>query len=214
MNEVLSFLSDLAPLLLYGILGAGSALENLFPPVPADTFVLLGAFLASRGKADAVTVFFVTWLSNTLTALLVYWAGYRYGRPFFQVGMGRFLLNSAQLKRMGTFYRRWGLPAIFFARFLPGLRAMVPVFAGVTRQSFLPVAVPVLVASAIWYGGLVWFGAATGRNLSRILDWLSSLNHVLLVVAGVVFVAVGVWWFRTRRSAGAREDGREKEGGG
>lgn len=198
MNELLSFLGEQGPLLLYLLLGAGSALENLFPPVPADTFVLLGAFLAARGSAEATTVFLVTWLSNTLTALLVYRAGYLYGRSFFQVGLGRHVLNAHQLHRLGEFYDRWGLPAIFFARFLPGLRAMVPVFAGITHQSFRVVAFPVLVASGIWYGGLVWLGAATGRNLSRIVGWLMDVNRLLLAVAVLIFLAVGLWWFRTR----------------
>lgn len=207
METILSFLGDQGPLLLYLLLGLGSALENLFPPVPADTFILLGAFLAANGKADAWTVFFVTWLSNTLTALLVYWTGYRFGRPFFQVGMGRHLLNAGQLMRLDGFYRRWGLLAIFLARFLPGLRAMVPVFAGVTRQPFRVVAFPVLVASGIWYGGLVWLGASAGKNLSGIGEWLADANRILLILALALVVLVSIWWFRSRRTG----DSEEKE---
>jgi membrane protein DedA with SNARE-associated domain len=199
LDAILSFLSDQGPVLLYMLLGFGSALENLFPPLPADTFILVGAFLAANGKADALTVFFVTWLSNTLTALLVYWTGYRFGRPFFQVGMGRHLLNAGQLRRLDGFYRKWGLLAIFFARFLPGLRAMVPVFAGVTRQSFGTVAFPVLVASGIWYGGLVWLGASAGRNLPAVGQWLADANRVLLVLAVVLVGLVWIWWFRSRK---------------
>ena len=181
-------------------------MENLFPPIPADTFVLLGAFLAAGGRADAWTVFFVTWLANTTAALLVYWTGYRIGRPFFQVGMGRYMLNPAQLRRLDTFYQRWGLPAIFFARFLPGLRAMVPVFAGVTHQPFRVVAFPVFVASGIWYGGLVWLGATAGKNLPAIGQWLAGANRLLLAPALVVLVAVVVWWFRTRRGGDSMEE--------
>ncbi len=207
MNAILSFLGAQGPLLLYLLLGAGSAVENLFPPIPADTFVLLGAFLAASGRADAWTVFFVTWLANTTAALLVYWTGYRIGRPFFQVGMGRYLLNPAQLRRLDTFYHRWGLPAIFFARFLPGLRAMVPVFAGVTHQPFRVVAFPLFVASGIWYGGLVWLGATAGKNLPAIGQWLADANRLLLAPALVVLVVVVWWWFRTRRGG----DSMEKE---
>ncbi|MCJ7627348.1 MAG: DedA family protein, partial [Longimicrobiales bacterium] len=130
----------------------------------------------------------------------VYWLGIRLGRPFFQVGLGRHLLNPAQLRRLGTFYQRWGLPAIFFARFLPGLRAMVPVFAGVTRQPFRIVAFPILVASGIWYGGLVWLGATAGKNLPAVGQWLSGANRLLLAVAIVFLLAVAAWWFWTRRS--------------
>jgi len=199
MHAILDFLGNQGPLLLYTLLGAGSALENIIPPIPADTFVLLGAFLAAGGRADAWTVFLVTWLSNTLTALLVYWTGYRFGRPFFQVGMGRYLLNPGQLRTLGNFYSRWGLPAIFFARFLPGLRAMVPVFAGVTHQRFLVVAFPVLVASGIWYGALVWVGATAGRNLPAILGWVGGANRALLALALLALLGVGIWWIRTRR---------------
>ncbi len=202
MDAFFAFLASQGPLLLYTFLGAGAAVENVFPPVPADTFVLLGAFLSAGGRADALTVFLVTWLANTGTALLVYWVGYRQGRPFFQVGMGRHLLKPSQLKRVGRFYDRWGLPAIFFARFLPGLRAMVPVFAGVTQQSFLSVAPPVLVASAIWYGGLVWLGAATGRNFSTLAAWLTDANRVLLALTLLLAVAIFLWWFRTRGEKG------------
>ena len=207
MNAILSFLGSQGPILLYFLLGTGAAFENFFPPVPADTFVLLGAFLAASGRASAWAVFLVTWLANTLAALLVYWAGRRHGRPFFQVGMGRFLLNQAQLRRLGRFYDRWGLPAIFFARFLPGLRAMVPVFAGVTKQSFPVVAFPVLVASGIWYGCLVWLGATAGRNLSAVGEWVTGANRILLVFALVAVAAIVVWWIRTRRD---EDDGQSQ----
>jgi membrane protein DedA with SNARE-associated domain len=206
MNAILDFLGDQGPFLLYTLLGAGSALENLFPPIPADTFVLLGAFLSAGGRADAPTVFLVTWLANTVSALLVYWMGSRLGRPFFQVGLGRHLLNPSQLRRLGDFYNRWGLPAIFFARFLPGLRAMVPVFAGVTHQPFLVVAFPVLVASGIWYGALVWMGATAGRNLPAVLSCLAGANRALLGFAALLCLVGGVWWLRTRREGKGKEE--------
>ena len=206
MNEILTFLGSQGPFLLYLLLGVGSAVENLFPPIPADTFVLLGAFLAAGGRADAWTVFFVTWLANTGSALLVYWTGYRFGRPFFQVGLGRRLLHPAQLRRMGSFYQKWGFPAIFFARFLPGLRAVVPVFAGVTHQRFVVVAIPVFVASGLWYGGLVWLGSTAGRNLPAVWERLAGANRALLGAALLVFVLVAWWWLRTRRSGRGEEE--------
>ena len=206
MNAILSFLAAQGPVLLYVLLGLGAAVENLFPPIPADTFVLIGAFLAGGGRANAWTVFFVTWLTNALTALLVYWMGYRFGQPFFQAGLGRYLLNPGQLRRLGTFYQRWGLPAIFFARFLPGFRAMVPVFAGVTHQRFSVVAFPVLVASGIWYGGLVWLGAKAGNNLHLIGETLAGANRFLLALALSAVGALVFWWFRTRKGGDSEEE--------
>jgi membrane protein DedA with SNARE-associated domain len=76
---------------------------------------------------------------------------------------------------------------------------MIPVFAGVTHQSFAAVAVPVTVASAIWYGALVWLGVTAGGHLGVVGEWVAGTNHFLLVVALVVGLALGIWWLRTRR---------------
>jgi membrane protein DedA with SNARE-associated domain len=174
----LSALARLEELSLYLALGLGAALENIIPPVPADTFVILGGVFAARGTLHPGWVFVSTWLCNVLAAMGVYWAGYHYGEPFFQGGIGRWLLKPNQLAAVARFYGRWGVPAIFLTRFLPGLRAVVPVFAGVTHQRPLPVLIPLLVASAIWYGALVWLGLTAGQNLDEVLAWVRGLMRV------------------------------------
>lgn len=198
MDSILGFFTGLPGWLAYLVLGAGAALENVFPPIPADTFVLLGGFLAARGLGHPVGVFFATWGANVLSALGVWWAGRRYGESFFRRGLGRHVLHEGQMDRVRGFYERWGVWAIFLTRFLPGLRAVVPAFAGVSRMAFLRVALPLAAASALWYGALTWLGAIAGRNLDTIREWLSEVNLALALVAAALAVAIGVWWWRTR----------------
>lgn len=199
MDGLLEFLDGLPPFVIYLLLGAGAAAENVVPPVPADTFVLLGGFLAALDRADAWTVFVVTWGANVCSALVVYGAGHRYGQRFFRTRIGRSLLSRRQLTRVRKFYDRWGVLAIFLTRFLPGLRAVVPIFAGVTHQRFLNVALPVATASAVWYGALVWLGTAAGRNLEEIVEWVGGLNRALLVVSFALVAVLVAWWIHTRR---------------
>ena len=125
ISGVLRTLAGLPPLLTYLAIGLGAALENVFPVVPADTFVLFGAFLTSSGRADPWLVFLATWVCNVGGALGVYHFAYRYGNAFFTHGIGRWFLHPRQLEQIGRFYARWGTSAIFLSRFLPGLRAMV-----------------------------------------------------------------------------------------
>jgi len=198
VDALLGVLGELPPIAVYALLGAGAALENLVPPVPADTFVLIGGFLAGRGVLAPWLVFLVTWGLNVASALCVYGVGHRYGRTFFEVGMGRRVLTSRHLDRMRDFYARWGAQAVFLARFLPGLRAVVPAFAGVSHHPFLPVAIPVAAASAIWYGTLVWLGTVAGKRLDTILAWVGNVNRVLLVVTLSITLAVLLGWWRSR----------------
>jgi membrane protein DedA with SNARE-associated domain len=207
MNDLLSALGDLPPGLLLLTLGLGAALENVVPPLPADTVVLLGAFLAARGIASPWAVFLVTWGGNVASALLVYWVARRRGLAFFRRGWGRWLLSRRQIAWLRRFHSRWGAPAIFLSRFLPGVRAVVPVFAGVARQSPLSVFIPLSVASGIWYGALVMAGTLAGRNLDAILATLAGVNRTLLLVALVLAGVAGFAWFRSRKP-GRRRRGR------
>lgn len=196
--DVLHALTTLPPILLYLILGLGAAVENIIPPVPADTFVLAGAFLAARGAADPWLVFLATWLFNVASAVGVYAVARTYGRRFFKMPLARWLLREHQLDQIGGFYMRYGIPAIFMSRFLPAWRAMVPVFAGVSGMSAWKVVPPMAIASGLWYGVLVYIGAVMGRNLSAIVETFNDVNSVLLWVALSLVALVGFWWWRSR----------------
>ena len=190
---------NLPPQLIYLVIGAGAAVENIIPPVPADTFVLLGAFLAESGRADPLLVFLVTWVCNVASAVLVYRLAHRYGRGFFTTRAGHWLLRPKQLETIGVFYARWGTPAIFVSRFLPAFRALVPVFAGVTHVPLSRVLPPLAIASGLWYGALVYLGAMASRNWDAIMSFFGQFSTGLLVVASVLIVLVSAWWVRSRR---------------
>jgi len=200
IEQILTKLAALPPLLIYLVIGAGAAIENFVPPIPADTFVLLGAFLSAGGRASAWTVFLVTWLANVTSASVVYFLAHRFGRTFFmEHHLGKLLINEKQMQQIGTFYSRWGTPAIFMSRFLPAFRAMVPVFAGVTHVRFWRVFIPLAAASALWYGALVYLGAMAGQNWDAIMSFFSRASSVLLGVAVVLIAAFVFWWIKSRK---------------
>lgn len=184
----------------------GAAAENIVPPLPADTFVLFGAFLAARGRADLWLVWAATWLANVTSAMVVYWLARRFGQTFFDTRVGRLILHPGQLEGVGRFYARWGEVAIFFSRFLPGFRAVVPVFAGVAGLGTFRTLLPVMSASGLWYAFLVVVGRAAGRNWSAIQAtfsrWMSILGWVAVPLAALVLI----WWWRSRRRH-RRQDG-------
>ncbi len=191
-------MADLPPIFIYVFIGVGAAVENIIPPIPADTFVLLGAFLAAAGRASVWLVFLCTWVPNVASALMVYALAHRYGQGFFQRPAGHWLLHPKQLEQINRFYQRWGTAAIFLSRFLPAFRAMVPVFAGVTHVSIWKVAPPLALASALWYGALVYLGSLAGRNFDAILELFGRASSVLLVTAAALVAAFLIWWWRSR----------------
>ena len=185
---------------MYGFLALIAMVENVVPPVPADAAALLGAFLSQRGVTSSPVVFLVVWLANVAGALGVYLAARRYGRRLFDTAAGRRLLTPEAIGAIEREYLRFGLAGIFIARFLPGIRAVVPPFAGIVNLSPLRAGVPIALASGIWYGGLTILGTELGANWARISAILSGVNRTLGWVALLLVVAWGASaWLRARR---------------
>jgi membrane protein DedA with SNARE-associated domain len=197
LDALIARLLHLPPLALYGILAGLAAAENVFPPLPSDTAVAVGAFLTVGGRGTAWGVFLVVWGANVASAALVYVAARTVGRAFFQGRIGRRLLKRGALNRIERLYERHGVWAIFTSRFIPGVRAVVPAFAGVANLDAVRALVPVAVASAIWYGTLTFLAVTFIRNLDTVGGLLARFQVVLLV-AGLAAVMGMVWWLRRR----------------
>ncbi len=198
LDGLLGLISRLPVEVLYLLVGAGAAIENLFPPIPSDMFVVAGAIFADRGLLDSRLVFLVAWVSNLLLALAVFLAARRYGGGIFATRWGRWLLRPEQLRRMSMFYREYGTLTILVSRFFPVFRVLVPAFAGISHLGFWRTAIPLSVASAVWYGALVMAGVLFSRNVERLLGPLRAVNTTAGIIAGLAALLLFLLWWRSR----------------
>ncbi len=210
MERALEVLTGLPPALVYVVVAAGGAVENVLPALPADTFVLVGGFVAGLdADVDPLGAFAAVWAFNVAGAVAVYGAGLRYGQRFFRRGLGRVLIDAGQMRRLEAFYERWGVWAILFGRFLPGFRALVPVFAGVAGLGPRRVVAPLVLASALWYGALIRLGVAAGSNLEAAVGAVERANRGLLAASlGLIVLLAALWW-RSRDRRGVQDRGAE-----
>ncbi len=165
----------------------------------------LGAFLAGRGAdVTMVGVFFATWVPNVVSAAGTYWVARTVGRAFADSPAGRRLLPERTMRALERAYQRHGPWGIFVSRFLPGYRAGVPPFAGIAGLGPVRALAPVVVASGIWYGFLVWLAHVVGsdwpylqRVLGRVGWWLGAVALALTVL-----LAVALWRRHRARDRG------------
>jgi membrane protein DedA with SNARE-associated domain/uncharacterized tellurite resistance protein B-like protein len=174
------------------VLALLAAVENVVPPVPSDAAVALGAFLSQRHATTPLAVFLVTWTANLVGAAGVYLAARRYGRRLFASPTGRRLLAPRSLAVMEREYLRFGVIGIFISRFLPGIRAVVPPFAGLVGLGAWRTFLPMGIASGIWYGGITLVGAVIGAEWERITQIVAGVNRTLGMIALGIAVAAGV----------------------
>jgi membrane protein DedA with SNARE-associated domain len=199
LDRVLDALAALPVAPTYVVLMALSALENVFPPVPADTAVALGAFLARRGEVSVVPLAALCWLANMVSAAAMYVLARTHGPAFFREGWGRKVMPNGVMASLEEAYGRWGTAGIFVSRFFPGVRAAVTPFAGVAGLGAVQALLPAAVASAIWYTFLAFVGYEVAENWEAVKALVGTTNRVLGVGA-LAFVSLALVWL-WRRSA-------------
>ena len=199
MTDVLSWLSTLPEPLLYGALVLAAFAENIFPTLPADTVIALGAFVAARGSGTALGVWTATMLGNLGGAMAMYGLGHRYGLPWL---LQRFpaLFPSGATDRVSARFKTQGLLAVIVSRLLPGVRAVVPPVAGAMGLGAVRALIAMSLASGAWYGLVCVLAFRAGANADALLERIADEQQTVgLVAAGVVVVAVMVIGWRTRR---------------
>lgn len=201
VDGIIGWLSELPIAALYLSIFVISAVENIFPPFPADAVVAFGSFLAARGKASPYSTFLVSWLGNLCGAALMYYVGRRYGSGAFMSRLERWAGKGAE-QRLMALYGRYGLPALFISRFLPAVRAVVPPFAGAMKLPVLPVALAVAAASGIWFAFITFVAFRAGSNWDVLYaSVLRSGKIISLAAAGLVLAVTAIYLTRRKKKS-------------
>jgi membrane protein DedA with SNARE-associated domain len=145
---------------------------------------------------DPWLVFALTWAANVGSGAAVYALARRHGRALFRGMLGQRLFSDATIARIEEQYRRHGTLGIFVSRLLPVWRGVVMPFAGLAGVPAPRALLPLALASALYYGALIFLIATLGTNLEDVLVVLKRVNTVLGVVAAALLFTGALWIVR------------------
>ncbi len=198
MDELLAWLQRSEGPLAYVVLGLASLVEYVFPPFPGDTITVFGVVLAAGAGYSVAGVYGVL----NLGALIGGMAAYGVGRAIHArrwTGTPRFLRTQQVRHAIDTAlarFERRGAAYLVLNRFLPALRSVFFVAAGMARLPAWKVAVYGTLSAALWNGLLLVAGWAVGANYERLASLLRTYSVLAIVILVVVVVGIGarVWW--------------------
>ena len=192
LHTLTGWLGDLPLGSLYLSIAVLSAFENFFPPFPSDAVIAFGSFLADRAHGSAITVFLLGWLGNVAGAGITYTLGRKFGAKAFLRRIEKFAGPDAET-RIKRLHKKYGFMGLFVSRFLPGVRAIVPPFAGAMRLPAFKVMLSVASASGVWFGLITFLAFRAGDNWDLVERYLVRSGKVAgLVAVAIVVLAVGI----------------------
>ena len=133
--------------------------------LPGDTLLLATGIAAAAGMLHASfdLLLIVAPLAATAGNLVGYWIGYRTGpRVFDHPGSRLFRPEYAQRAR--AYFGRFGSWTVLIGRFVPIVRTVATVMAGVGRMQFGRYVLHSVIGAVVWTDGLLLVGRALGET--------------------------------------------------
>jgi membrane protein DedA with SNARE-associated domain len=180
--------------------------------IPGSTIILALSALVPGGELDLAPV-----LASAIAGALLgdgsaFWIGHRSQREILSAWpLSNYPRVVAQSE---AFFVRWGALAVFFARFVPPIRAFVPVTAGAAGMAplrFYAVNIPAILlwAPAHVLPGVLAVSALEKFNGYGGVGGTAKHYWMPLVIGGALIVALAVWTIRRRNGGGVIEPARK-----
>ena len=167
--------------------------------IPIGTEILLPAIggLVAAGHLHLYLAF-ITAIAGELVGWALLWAIGRNGGLAFVHRFGRYIhVQEAELARIHHYYEKFGARTVFLCRFIPVLRGVSGLPAGLSEMS-LPVFLGyTLAGSALFCGGLIFLGYRIGQHLDLIMPVIHKIGLAVLLIA---LIAIGIGIVLQRRN--------------
>jgi membrane protein DedA with SNARE-associated domain len=174
----------------YASLFALMALESASLPVPSEVVLPFAGYLVYLGLMNFWLAVLVSLAAGLTGALLDYYLARWLGRPFVLGILKLFRLHKSSLDRAEGWFRRSGEWTVFAARFIPGLRTVISLPAGLFEMELRPFVIMTAAGCFLWSVILVYAGFLAGTagttyssaiNSATVQDGIAA---ILAVTAG------------------------------
>jgi membrane-associated protein len=167
--------------------------------LPGDTLLFAAGIDIAIGHISTSlgTFLVVAPIAAIAGNLLGYWIGYRAGPVVFDRPNSR-LFRPQYVTRAHAFYERYGSWTIIVGRFVPIVRTVATVMAGVGRMRFVPYAVYSVIGGILWADGVLLLGHALGK-IKFVRDHKGWVDYAVIAVVILALIPTALHYWQGRR---------------
>ncbi|RIE08874.1 DedA family protein [Candidatus Cryosericum odellii] len=179
------------------------ALENIFPPIPSEVILTFGGFMTTYTSLTYIGVVLFATVGSVLGAIVLYGLG-RWLKPanlerFLQGKWGKALhINEGDVSKATAWFSRHGRPAVFFGRFIPIVRSLISIPAGIVHANMARFLALTIAGTLGWNAVLVYLGVLAGASWQKIVGYVGTYSTVVVLVL-VILAVTAIFLFYGRK---------------
>lgn len=163
------------------------ALESMIAPVPSEAVMPFAGFLWFENRFSFFGIAIFSTFGSLIGSLISYYLGAFGGRPIIRKYGRYFLLNEHHLQVTEKFFRKYGDKTIFFSRFIPIIRHLISIPAGIGKMKLIKFTVYTGLGAFLWNSFLAYLGYHLGHNWVLIKKFGEIIDIVLIfVILGLI----------------------------
>ncbi len=181
------------------------AIENVFPPIPSEVILLFGGFMTTFTNMNIIGVIIASTLGSLLGAIILYYIGKILNKERLKKIItskpGKLLrLTPEDIDKADDWFDKKGNKTVFFCRFIPVIRSLISIPAGMSEMPMKKFLIYTTIGSAIWNSALTIAGSIVGENWTSILEIMDNYSHIAVIVLGIIFIAaIIIFYFKRKK---------------
>jgi membrane protein DedA with SNARE-associated domain len=169
-------------------------------PLPEDVPLLSGGFMVHKGLARLEFMIPVALAGVLGGDCILFFLGRKFGHHIVEHRLLRRVVNPPRLLKAEQLFQQHGIKIIFVGRFLPGLRSMIFMAAGVLRVPFSAFIAVNGLAACVSVPTLIVLGRFFGHNMDKLRSEVRTVTHyIVLALLVAAFVGMGVLLHRRQK---------------
>jgi len=178
-------------------------IENIFPPIPSEVILTFGGFLTTFSTMSIWKVSVSATMGSVLGAILLYSVGRVLNieriDSFVDSKIGKKLgLKKEDIKKASKWFNKYENKAVFICRFVPIVRSLISVPAGISRMKMSVFLLLTTIASFIWNIVLIYLGRVAGKSWHSIVDYINFYTSIVIVIFALIAVVFGAVFVKKR----------------
>ncbi len=182
---VQSFMNSYGYLSLFALM----ALESASLPIPSEVVLPLAGYLVAAGTMEFWVVIAVSTIASLTGALVDYYLAWWLGRPFVSALLRVFRVHEGGLDRAEAWFARSGQWTVFAARFVPVVRTLISLPAGLFEMNMVRFVVMTVAGCLAWSIILVYAGVLAGTAAGSVFASSPTVVQGLSAVVALVSAA-------------------------
>jgi membrane protein DedA with SNARE-associated domain len=169
------------------------ALESMIMPVPSEAVMPFAGFLIVSGQFSFPLVILFSSAGSITGSLISYYIGRWGGRSFIEKYGRYILLDKHHLDLTEKYFNKRGDITILICRFIPVVRHLISIPAGIGKMNLLKFLLYTLIGAAIWNTFLASIGFVLKSNWTEVMKY-SNIIDICIVLA--IVGAVGYYIYK------------------